>query len=84
MLPSTPCLQNAAKIAIQKDKPIVLDYYEDSAKKDCKVVKNQEGEKFLFKNREEYTSPLVSMIKIGSDVILETHNSIYVVSGKMF
>ena len=84
MVPSNSCLQNAAKIAIKNEKPILLDYYVDSMKKECKIVKNEEGDKFLFKNKEEYTSPLVSMFKIENDVVLETQNSIYIVSGKMF
>jgi hypothetical protein len=84
MVPSNSCLQNAAKIAIKNEKPILLDYYLDSMKKECKIVKNQEGEKFLFKNKDEYTSPLVSMFKIETDVVLETQNSIYLVSVKMF
>ena len=84
MVPSTSCLENAAKIAIKNEKPILLDYYVDSMKKECKIVKNEEGDKFLFKNKEEYTSPLVSMFKIENDVVLETQNSIYIVSGKMF
>jgi hypothetical protein len=84
MVPSTSCLENAAKIAIKNEKPILLDYYVDSMRKECKIVKNEEGDKFLFKNKEEYTSPLVSMFKIENDVVLETQNSIYIVSGKMF
>lgn len=83
-LPSETCLKQASKLAIEKDKPILLDYYMDSIVKQCRIVKNAENEKFLFKNKDEYTSPLVAMFKCSPDVILETQNSLYIVSSKIF
>ena len=37
----------------------------------------------LVKNPEEYTSPVVKMYKAGTDYLVETENSIYIVSGNM-
>ena len=76
------CLQKASLIAIENDKQISLDYYETSQRKECKIVKSGE-DKMLYKSNDEFTSPLVSMYKVGGDVILETQNTIYIVSGKM-
>jgi len=89
-IPSTKSLIQCAQMAIDLEKPICLDYYKDSSKKECRIARNgPTGEKFLHKNEEEYTSPLVSMFKVQNDnnvddFILETHNSIYLVSGLMF
>ena len=89
-IPSTKALEKGAEMSISLDKPLFLDYYIASLCKECKIAKDgTEGDKFLYKNPEEYTSPLKSMFKIGGipgnpdDYILETQNSIYLVSGAM-
>ena len=59
-----------------------FDYYDDSVNKECKIVKSND-DKLLYKSNDEYTSPLVAMYRVGADIILETQNTIYIVSGKM-
>ena len=91
-IPSTKSLIQSVQMAISLEKPICLDYYQASCKKQCKIGRDgPDGDKFLYKNEEEYTSPLRSMFKIESgdgnivdDFILETENSIYIISGTMF
>tara|TARA_Y100000389_G_scaffold205145_2_gene264090 strand:- start:18094 stop:18387 length:294 start_codon:yes stop_codon:yes gene_type:complete len=90
VLPSGNAMLKAAEMSIKLDKPICMDYYVSSYEKDCKIAKDGgDGDKFLYKNPEEYTSPLKNMYKISgssseiSDFILETQNSIYMISGNM-
>jgi len=84
-LPSERVLVHAAKIALEQDKPILLDYYKDS-KDGGPVFIGQDKdtmEKILVKNREEYTSPITKMFKVKDDNIIVTENSVYIVSGSI-
>ena len=81
-LPSAATLLSAAKLAIQKDMAIQLDYFVDSA--DGKAFLGQDPtteEKMLVKSAEEYTSHIQKIYKAGEDFIVMTENSIYIVSG---
>jgi hypothetical protein len=83
-IPSTATLVSAAKLAIQKDMPINLDYFLDSA--DGKAFLGEDAvskEKMLVKNSEEYTSHIQKIYKAGDDFIIMTENSIYIVSGSV-
>ena len=87
--PSQKTLTKAAQMAISIEKPICLDYYKASLNKECKIGLDGQ-DKVLYKNESEYTSPLQSMFKIvddnqvgNSEYILETQNSIYIISGAM-
>jgi hypothetical protein len=83
-LPSTATLMSAAKLAIQKDMPIQLDYFVDSSEEKAFLGEDaQTGEKMLVKNSEEYTSHIQKIYKAGDDFIVMTENSIYLVSGKV-
>ena len=83
-LPSAATLMNAAKLAIQKDMPIQLDYFVDSAEEKAFLGEDaQTGDKMLVKNSEEYTSHIQKIYKAGDDFIVMTENSIYLVSGKV-
>ena len=83
-LPSAATLMNAAKLAIQKDMPIQLDYFVDSAEGKAFLGEDaQTQEKMLVKNSEEYTSHIQKIYKAGDDFIIMTENSIYLVSGKI-
>tara|TARA_Y100000768_G_scaffold388089_1_gene382110 strand:- start:758 stop:1075 length:318 start_codon:yes stop_codon:yes gene_type:complete len=90
IIPSTKSLIQCAQMAVKLEKPICLDYYTASCKKECRIGRDgPNGAKFLHKNEEEYTSPLESMFKVENDnnvddFLLETQNSIYIVSGLMF
>ena len=81
-LPSPQCLQNASRLSIVEDKPIMLDYWLDSLKTENSVligVKNDD-EKLLVKSAEEYTSPISKIFKVNEEYIIISENSIYIVS----
>ena len=83
-IPSAATLLNAAKLAIQRDMPIQLDYFVYSASEKAFLVEDaQTGEKMLVKNADEYTSHIQKIYKAGDDFIIMTENSIYLVSGKI-
>lgn len=83
-MPSAATLVSAAKLAIQKDMPIQLDYFVDSAEGKAFLGEDaQTAEKMLVKNSEEYTSHIQKIYKAGEDFIVLTENSIYLVSGKV-
>lgn len=83
-LPNEKVLLHAAKIAIEKDKPILLDYYKDTRTGAAFLGQEKDtGEKYLVKGPEEYTSPVQKMFKAKDDYIVETENSIYIVSGAL-
>jgi hypothetical protein len=83
-IPSATTLVSAAKLAIQKDMSIQLDYFVDSADGKAFLGEDaQTSEKMLVKNSEEYTSLIQKIYKAGDDFIIMTENSIYVVSGKI-
>ena len=83
-LPAAATLMNAAKLAIQKDMAIQLDYFVESAAGTAFLGEDaQTSEKMLVKNSEEYTSHIQKIYKAGEDFIIMTENSIYVVSGKI-
>lgn len=83
-VPSSGALQNAAKLAIQRDMPIQLDYFVDSAEGKAFLGEDATtAEKMLVKNSEEYTSHIQKIYKAGDDFIIMTENSIYLVSGKI-
>ena len=79
VLPSQLILTNAAKIAIKEDKPIMLDYWEDSIKQTVFFGVRTSDEKLLVRSEDEYTSPISKIYKIESEYIIITENSIYVV-----
>ena len=79
ILPSDICLQHAAKLSIADDRPILLDYWTYSCDKDAIIGVRDNGEKLLVKSENEYTSPIVKIYKIGTEFIILTENSIYLV-----
>ncbi len=83
-VPSPAVLTQAAKLAIQQDKPIQLDYYIETATgKACIGEDADTKEKVLIKNVEEYTSLIQKVFKVGDDYIIMTENTLYIVSGKV-
>ena len=79
-LPDIKTLQNAAKLSIVEDKPIVLDYWVQSIEKSVMIGIREDGKKMLIKSTEEYTSYIEKVYRIaGKDYIIMTENSIYVV-----
>jgi hypothetical protein len=70
----------AAKIATDQDRPIYLDYYNDSITKAC-CIGVQGTSKMLVKSDTEYTSPIESIMRIKEEKawLVLTENSLYIV-----
>ena len=84
VLPSVAVLQHAARLAIQQDKPILLDYYVETVNGKAFMGEDQETkERMLVKSADEFTSLIQKVYKVTEDYIIITENSIYVVSGKI-
>jgi hypothetical protein len=84
ILPSVAVLQHAARLAIQQDKPILLDYYVDTATGKAFMGEDQETkERMLVKSSDEFTSLIQKVYKVQDDYIIITENSIYLASGKI-
>jgi hypothetical protein len=78
-LPSAGVMLRAAQIAIDDDRPIMLDYWADSrAKKCCIGVKD--NIKYIVKSDNEYTSTIEDIKKVDGCYIILTENSLYIVS----
>jgi hypothetical protein len=82
-LPSDVTLKHAAKLAIVDDKPIMLDYWAASLDKKALVGARENGEKLLVKSEDEYTSTIAKFYKSGTEYIIITENSIYIVSNEI-
>jgi len=83
-LPEVKTLQNAAKLSIVEDRPIMLDYWVDSIDKTVMIGIREDGKKMLIKNTEEYTSYIDKIFRInGKDYIIMTENSIYIVDAEL-
>jgi hypothetical protein len=79
VLPPASVLLRSAQIALDDDRPILLDYWADSkAKKCCIGVKD--NVKYLVKSETEYTSQIQNLFRIEGCYIVLTENSLYVVS----
>ena len=79
-LPSEITLKHAAKLAIVEDKPIMFDYWTSSLDKKALIGIRENNEKLLVKSEEEYTSSIAKFYKSGTEYIIITENSIYIVS----
>ena len=80
-LPNPKTMECAMKIAIEEDRPIMMDYWMDSLnKKVVIIVQSETKEKFLVKSDEEYTSPIMEIKRWQTDFIIKTENSLYIVS----
>ena len=82
-LPSDVTMKHAAKLAIVDDKPILLDYWTASLDKKALIGARDNGEKLLVKSEEEYTSTIAKFYKSGTEYIVITENSIYIVSNEI-
>jgi len=78
-LPENKTLQNAAKLSIVEDKPILFDYWTNSLDKTVLIGVKDNNEKLLVKSEEEYTSPIAKIFKVETEFIVVTENSIYIV-----
>lgn len=81
VIPGDRVLQNAARKAMEDDRPICLDYYEDSRNGKAFIGQNAETkERLLIKSSEEYTSMITKIFKVDDCYLILTENSLYVVS----
>ena len=84
LLPSTQCMMQVAKMAIEQDRAIMMDYFQQTAQGTAYLGEDpQTKERVLIKNKEEFTSLISNMYKTGDEYIVRTENSLYVVSGKI-
>jgi hypothetical protein len=79
-LPSEVTLKHAVKLSVVEDKPIMLDYWTASLDKKALIGAKENGEKLLVKSEDEYTSNIAKFYKSGTEYIVITENSIYIVS----
>lgn len=79
-LPVETTMKHAMKLAIVEDKPIMMDYWTASLDKKALVGARESGEKLLVKSEDEYTSQIQKFYKSGSEYIIITENSIYIVA----
>ena len=82
VVPPASVLVRAAQVSIEQDRPIYLDYYQDSLEKKC-CIGVRESEKLLVKSDNEYTSSIESVFKCESCYIVMTENSLYIVSNEI-
>lgn len=78
-VPPASVLVRAAQVSVEQDRPIYLDYYQDSLEKKC-CIGVRESEKLLVKSDSEYTSSIESVFKCETCYIVMTENSLYIVS----
>lgn len=84
MLPSSTALIQAARLAMSQDKQIALDYFIDTHNTKAFIAEDPETkDKVLVKSRDEYTSLVSKMYKVGDEFLIITENTIYIVSGKI-
>tara|TARA_Y100001970_G_scaffold285731_1_gene406225 strand:+ start:673 stop:981 length:309 start_codon:yes stop_codon:yes gene_type:complete len=82
-MPSNLSLQHASKLAIVEDKPIMLDYWTSSLDKSIIIGVKENQEKLLVKSEDEYTSPIIKIYKVETEYLIQTENSIYIVSNEI-
>ena len=81
-LPGEKTLKHAARIAIDQDKPIMLDYYNETREGKAFMGEDPKTkEKMLVRSEEEYTSLIQKIFKVGDDFIAVTENSVYIIAG---
>ena len=83
-VPSATVMAQAAKVAVEQDRPIYLDYYNDSIEKKC-CVGVQGTTKMLVKSDTEYTSPIETIMRIKEEKawLVLTENSLYIVHAEI-
>jgi hypothetical protein len=87
---SNKTVVNAMRIAIEEDRPILLDYLMPSMNRSAHIgvrrakqpdgTFKDTGEKILVKSAEEYTSNITKTYKCDTEFIVLTENSIYIIS----
>ena len=84
IIPGATTLLQAAKIACEQDKAIMLDYFRQTAQGTAFLGEDPDTkERILVKSKEEFTSLIKKLYKVGDDFIILTENSLYIVSGNI-
>ncbi len=84
VMPSAATLQHAARLSLQNDKPIQLDYYVETHLGKAFLGEDVDTkERVLVKSKDEFTSTIQKTFKVGEDFLIMTENTIYIVSGKI-
>jgi hypothetical protein len=84
VLPDPAVLVAAAKLAMAQDKPILLDYYAETANEGAFLGEDDStNERMLVKSQEEFTSLIQKTYKVKDDYIVMTENSIYLTHKNM-
>jgi len=80
-LPSIKTMQEAAKLAILEDRPVMLDYWLGSIKKTTMIGVNEfvengakTTEKLLVRNENEYTSPIAKVFRVRTETVDKATN----------
>lgn len=79
-VPPASVMMRAAQLSIDEDKPIYLDYFQDSVDKKCCIGIQSDNTKYLVKSDSEYTSTIQNIFKCETCYIVATENSLYLVS----
>jgi len=80
--PPASVLLRAAQVSMTEDRPIYLDYFQDSLEKKC-CIGVQDTTKYLVKSDSEYTSTITAVFKCDNCFVIETENSLYIVSAEV-
>lgn len=73
----------AAKVSLDENKPINFLYWNDSLQNKVCIRSISQNEHVIYKDKEEYTSPIVKKFTNKDDAVLCTENSIYIVSNSI-
>ena len=81
--PSAQCMTHCTKLACSQDKPIMLDYWEESCNGNVMIGIRDNEEKLLVKSEDEYTSPIKNLYSVDECYIICTENSVYITSSEI-
>ena len=77
--PNSNTLLKLAKLGIINEKPIYFSFWLDSNEQNVSILNDTtENCEVLYKNDDEFTSPIKNKIKCEDSIIYETENSIYI------
>lgn len=78
-IPCEKTLSQAFKLSLKLSKPICPYFYIDSCRGNANII-SHEGDKIIYKNSEEHTSPIQNTYKVDNEYLVVTENTIYVIS----
>ena len=81
VIPSNETFVRAFKLSLRDNKPVLFYFYIDSLKGNV-CIKSDGEDKIIYKDEEEYTTPIIHPYRSGDELIMVTENSIYIISTK--